>query len=65
MKNRFEWIAVDQMDCMHCGACVGSCPRNAMYLNDLTVTALENCNGCGICIKICPVSAIEGVSREG
>ena len=45
--------------CMHCGACVGTCPQNAMFLHDLSVAADENCNGCRLCIKVCPVGAIE------
>ena len=37
MKNVFSKIAVDQEICMHCGACVGTCPQNAMFLHDLSV----------------------------
>ncbi|MDH4123839.1 MAG: 4Fe-4S binding protein [Thermoplasmata archaeon] len=63
LKNRFEKIAVDQEICMHCGACVGTCPENAMFLHDLTVSADENCNGCGYCVRVCPIGAIERVKR--
>jgi len=58
MRNVYELISVDQDVCMHCGACVGTCPRNAMFLHDLTVASNEECNGCGICVKVCPVGAI-------
>lgn len=60
MKNIYELISVDQDVCMHCGACVGTCPRNAMFLHDLTVSSNDQCNGCGICIRVCPVGAISG-----
>jgi len=42
----------------HCGACVGSCPQNAIFLNDLVLVFSEECNRCGRCVKVCPVSAI-------
>ncbi|WP_400207987.1 DUF362 domain-containing protein [Candidatus Methanomassiliicoccus intestinalis] len=45
--------------CHKCGACVGSCPQNAIYLNDVVLEFNENCNHCGRCVKICPVGAIE------
>jgi len=45
--------------CMHCGACVGSCPQNAIFLNDTQVEFGEACNRCGRCVKTCPVGALE------
>ena len=45
--------------CHKCGAGVGSCPQNAIYLNDVMLEFNENCNRCGRCVKICPVGAIE------
>ncbi len=44
--------------CHHCGACAGSCPQNAIFLNDLVLVFGKECNRCGRCIKVCPVSAI-------
>jgi L-aspartate semialdehyde sulfurtransferase ferredoxin len=44
--------------CMHCGACVGSCPQNAIYLTDVTLVFNEQCNRCGRCVKVCPVGAL-------
>ncbi|MDW5562844.1 MAG: 4Fe-4S binding protein [Methanomassiliicoccus sp.] len=44
--------------CHHCGACVGSCPKNAIFLNDLVLVFGEECNRCGRCVKVCPVGAI-------
>lgn len=45
--------------CLHCGCCVGSCPQNAMYLNDYVIEVGDKCNRCGRCVKICPVGALE------
>lgn len=52
-------IAVESGVCMHCGACVGSCPMNAMYLDEVKITINEDCNKCKLCVKVCPVGAIE------
>jgi ferredoxin len=45
--------------CMHCGACVGSCPQNAIYLNEIVLEFNENCNRCGRCVRICPAGALK------
>jgi len=50
--------------CMHCGACVGSCPQNAIFLNDIYLTFGEACNDCGICVTVCPVGALELEEEE-
>lgn len=44
--------------CMHCGACVGSCPQNAIFLNEVVLEFNDLCNKCGRCVKTCPVGAI-------
>ncbi|MEI6797173.1 MAG: 4Fe-4S binding protein [Methanomassiliicoccales archaeon] len=44
--------------CMHCGACVGSCPQNAIYLNEVVLVFNDQCNRCGRCVKACPVGAL-------
>lgn len=44
--------------CFHCGACAGSCPRNAIFLNDTVPVFNDNCNGCGRCVIVCPVGAV-------
>ena len=50
--------------CHHCGACVGSCPQNAIFLNDLVLVFNDDCNRCGRCVKVCPVSAITMEMRK-
>ena len=51
-------MIVSMEKCFHCGACVGSCPQNAIFLNDTVPVFNEMCNGCKICIKACPVGAL-------
>ncbi len=55
-------IKVDQMKCMHCGGCVGCCPKNAIFLNDFYLTFNDKCINCGRCVNLCPVGAL---SMEG
>jgi NAD-dependent dihydropyrimidine dehydrogenase PreA subunit len=45
--------------CMHCGACVGSCPQNAIFLNEIVLEFNENCNKCGRCVRLCPAGALK------
>ena len=51
-------MIVNTDKCLHCGGCVGSCPENAIYLNDFVLVFGSNCNKCGRCVKICPVHAL-------
>lgn len=50
--------AIDRAHCMHCGACVGACPENAMTLQEVWVEFLPNCTNCGVCARACPAGAI-------
>ena len=59
MKDQLDEFEVDITKCMHCGACVGSCPVNAMYLNDVVLEFRDNCTMCKRCVKVCPVGAIK------
>jgi L-aspartate semialdehyde sulfurtransferase ferredoxin len=52
-------MIVNVEKCMHCGACVGSCPQNAIYLNDVVLEFNADCNRCGRCVKACPVGALK------
>lgn len=52
-------ITVDQSICMRCGACVGCCPVNAMFLEEFLVTVNDECIDCGLCTRCCPVGALE------
>ncbi|HKM13888.1 MAG TPA: 4Fe-4S binding protein [Candidatus Methanomethylophilaceae archaeon] len=51
-------VIVNFDKCLHCGGCVGSCPQNAIYMNDYIIEFNDNCNSCKRCIIICPVAAL-------
>lgn len=45
--------------CLSCGACVGICPLDAIYLNEWRIEFDEaKCTRCNICVGACPVGAI-------
>lgn len=53
-------MKVDNNVCLHCGACVGICPPNALFLHETeTIEFLDNCTECGLCVWVCPVGAID------
>ncbi|MBE5758146.1 MAG: 4Fe-4S dicluster domain-containing protein [Clostridiales bacterium] len=52
-------MTIDRETCVGCGACVGTCPVNAISLNDgKAVIDQDVCVKCGACAQTCPVSAI-------
>ena len=59
MGKELDEFDVDITRCMHCGACVGSCPANAIYLNEVLLEFNDDCTMCKRCIKVCPVGAIK------
>ena len=44
--------------CLHCGLYVGSCPQNAIFLNEVRLEFNGDCIECGLCSRICPVGAL-------
>jgi len=52
-------MIVNESKCLHCGGCVGSCPQNAIFLNDFVLVFSDKCNRCGRCVKLCPVEALK------
>jgi len=50
---------LDDDKCMRCGACVGSCPVNAIFLKEFTLDINDDCTECGMCVKICPIHALD------
>ncbi len=51
-------IKTDTNKCLHCGLCVGSCPNNAIFLNEVELEFNDDCILCGICTRLCPVGAL-------
>ena len=50
---------VDKKKCIGCGACVATCPAQAIELKDgKAVIDKKKCEKNGKCIEVCPVSAI-------
>lgn len=51
--------------CLHCGACVGACPTNSIFLHGTsTIEFLPSCTECGLCVVVCPVGAILETSEQ-
>ena len=52
-------VTVDKNTCVGCGACVDSCPVNALSMEgDKVKVDNETCVNCGACIGNCPVEAL-------
>ena len=50
---------VDKDTCTGCGACVDSCPVEAISMDgDAAVVSADDCIDCGACVGECPVEAI-------
>lgn len=53
-------MLVDNNTCLHCGACVGTCPGNSLFLHETsTIEFFSSCTQCGLCLRVCPVGAID------
>ena len=52
-------IIVNAETCIGCGACIGSCPVEALSMvDDKAVCDASLCIDCGACLGTCPVEAI-------
>jgi ferredoxin len=48
--------------CVHCGACTGICPTQALYMDRNTWEVnfdVTKCTACEFCVPVCPVRAME------
>lgn len=51
---------IDKKVCAGCGACVATCPVEAITLKDgVAVVDPSKCISCGACTATCPVGAIK------
>ena len=56
-------VVVNYAACHICGACVGACPENSIYLQHAhLVIDRQACTGCERCLRACPMQAL---STEG
>ena len=44
--------------CVACGACIDSCPVNAISEGDIYTINADTCTDCGACASECPTEAI-------
>jgi len=51
--------ALDPSKCKKCGACVKSCPANAIELEPIPRVNAKKCIGCARCISVCPNGAMD------
>ena len=61
-------VRIDIEECIGCGACVPTCPEEAITLDDEALVVHldeERCEGCLDCIEICPVEAIAPLGEDG
>lgn len=48
--------------CIHCTACLTSCPPHALYVDRATMLVgfdREKCIACELCLSVCPYHAVE------
>lgn len=55
---------VDETLCAACSTCEGSCPFEAIQVDETAVVTWEACMGCGVCVGQCPNEAMTLVRDE-
>ncbi|MFX0195587.1 MAG: phosphoadenosine phosphosulfate reductase family protein [Candidatus Hodarchaeota archaeon] len=43
------------LECTGCGACLGSCPSNALHIVNQKIRIDMKCSSCMNCLKVCPI----------
>ncbi|MBN1389388.1 MAG: 4Fe-4S binding protein [Candidatus Thermoplasmatota archaeon] len=52
-------VKIDKNTCIGCGACVETCPVQALSMVDGKADVdPETCVDCGACVGVCPVQAL-------
>ncbi|MGB9882350.1 MAG: 4Fe-4S dicluster domain-containing protein [Methanomassiliicoccales archaeon] len=53
-------VGVVQEICQGCGACVSSCPSNAIVMKGKKAAVTKIfCRSCGVCLDNCPAGALQ------
>lgn len=59
-------IYVEDIKCVHCGACTAVCNSNALRLDSVSWSLIydkQKCTGCKLCISACPLRALKSSAR--
>ncbi|GLC78908.1 4Fe-4S dicluster domain-containing protein [Lacrimispora brassicae] len=58
--NKAKKIARIGKECVACGCCVTTCPKNAITIASGITARIDQdmCIGCGKCARICPAAVI-------
>jgi len=54
-------VVRDEEKCTHCGACINTCPTDALSMDAETREVSfepDECVACGICVPVCPPRAM-------
>lgn len=54
---------INKYKCQNCGACVATCPHNAILGEEHPQIKKERCLGCAQCLSVCPTNAISLISQ--
>jgi ferredoxin len=58
-KPATRQVVVNYAICHFCGACVGACSENSLFLQHSHLAIERNaCTGCERCVRACPMQAL-------
>jgi coenzyme F420 hydrogenase subunit beta len=55
---------IDRELCTRCGACVASCPSNALRYGGNSIEIIGDCTSCGVCSRVCPGGGMDLSQKE-
>ncbi len=64
--NKSLKVAVIGKECVACGCCLITCPKDAIYINSGITACVRGdmCVGCGKCAGICPAGVIDIAEKK-